>query len=144
MGGRLPDVTARSDELFHVGPASVARNALCAEEYGTGIGDHPAGHAALLRCRPLPELVRSAYHDEIPEAPDPRVRVDLSFEAVGITPQTASEERAGPFGDARQYRGAREEDDVVLLFHAADILSTGKDGIDRFDYTRFHDVEPLL
>jgi inward rectifier potassium channel len=25
----------------------------------------------------------------------------------------------------------------------ADILSTGKDGIDRFDYTRFHDVEPL-
>jgi len=26
----------------------------------------------------------------------------------------------------------------------ADILSTGKDGIDRFDYTRFHDVEPLL
>jgi len=24
-----------------------------------------------------------------------------------------------------------------------DILSTGKDGIDRFDYTRFHDIEPL-
>lgn len=41
---------------------------------------------------------------------------------------------------------ARKEYPVSMLrwrYRFADILIQGDDGIDRFDYTRFHDVEPL-
>jgi inward rectifier potassium channel len=79
--------------------------------------------------------------------------IDVASPLFGETPQTLTEARAlimltvsGRDETTGQTLMARFQYSIESLHwnhRFIDILTTGPDGIDRFDYSKFHDVEPL-